>query len=315
MVNQPRRYDTESHGAGPSNLDAPDSTITSLIRRDDQHSFQWSRVPYSLFTSDKHNDTNNTNNEEQLLLPPPRSGAASVVVNGKLYVFGGFGGGTGRLDDFYVFDFSTLTWDEVEIIGDEKPGCRENNGACVISDGSSSKSHNKIIVFGGYNGNTWLSDLWSYDITSRRWTCIQESSASSSSSNDTDNVNDETTATSDVINTSTMAAEGPSAGNGRVQDDGVTARNNNRTNLSRKRPCCRFGYVSLVHDNKFILWGGFDGTKWMNDMWIFDFGSDKWNEIQQLGTPPSRRSCPAWAKDEKFIYIHGGFDGIERKDE
>ena len=312
MVVQLHRFDTESHGAGPSNLNASDSSVTSLIRRVDQNSFQWSRVPYSLFTSD-NNRTNSNGNEEQLFLPPPRSGAASVVVNGKLYVFGGFGGGTGRLDDFYVFDFSTLTWDEVETIGDEKPGCRENNGACVIS-GSSSSSHSKIIVFGGYNGSTWLSDLWSYDITSMRWTCIQESLASSpSSSNDADDVNDETR-TSAVIDTSTMAAGGPSVGNGRVQG-GMTARNNNRTNLSRKRPCCRFGYVSLVHDGKFILWGGFDGTKWMNDMWIFDFDSNKWNEIQQLGIPPSRRSCPAWAKDEKFVYIHGGFDGIERKDE
>jgi N-acetylneuraminic acid mutarotase len=314
MVDQPRRFDTESHGAGPSNLNASDSSATSLIRRVDQNSFQWSRVPYFLFTSD--NNRTNKNNEEQLFVPPPRSGAASVVVNGKLYVFGGFGGGTGRLDDFYVFDFSTLTWDVVETIGDEKPGCRENNGACVIS--GSSSSHSKIIVFGGYNGSTWLSDLWSYDITSRRWTCIQESLASSpsSSSNDADNVNDETTTTttSAVIDTSTMAAGVPSVGNGRVLG-GVTARNNDRTNLSRKRPCCRFGYVSLVHDNKFILWGGFDGTKWMNDMWIFDFDSDKWNEIQQLGIPPSRRSCPAWAKDEKFVYIHGGFDGIERKEE
>lgn len=35
--------------------------------------------------------------------PPPaaRSGAASVVVRGKLYVFGGYGGGTGRLSDFW----------------------------------------------------------------------------------------------------------------------------------------------------------------------------------------------------------------------
>lgn len=33
--------------------------------------------------------------------PMPRSGAASVVVRGKLYVFGGYGGGSGRLSDFW----------------------------------------------------------------------------------------------------------------------------------------------------------------------------------------------------------------------
>jgi len=79
-------------------------------------------------------------------LPPPRSGAASVVVKGKLYVFGGYGGGTGRLDDFWSFDFERNVWEEVPVLSNEKPGCRENNGV-VISDSSRS-----IYLFGGYNG-------------------------------------------------------------------------------------------------------------------------------------------------------------------
>ena len=77
-------------------------------------------------------------------LPPPRSGAASIVVKGKLYVFGGYGGGTGRLDDFYSYDFETHEWQEVQVLSEYKPGCRENNGV-VISDSSS-----EIYLFGGY---------------------------------------------------------------------------------------------------------------------------------------------------------------------
>ena len=46
------------------------------------------------------------------VLPPPRSGAASVVVKGGLYMFGGYGGGTGRLDDFYCFDFEAKRWSQ-----------------------------------------------------------------------------------------------------------------------------------------------------------------------------------------------------------
>ena len=38
----------------------------------------WSKVPVSPRSTE---------------VPPPRSGAASVVVGGKLYVFGGYGGG------------------------------------------------------------------------------------------------------------------------------------------------------------------------------------------------------------------------------
>lgn len=83
--------------------------------------------------------------------PPPRSGAASVVVSGKLYVFGGYGGGTGRLDDFWSFDFASGLWEEVAVESDIKPGCRENNGV-VISD----ERNLLIYLFGGYNGGRCL---------------------------------------------------------------------------------------------------------------------------------------------------------------
>ena len=42
-------------------------------------------------------------------IPGPRSGAASVIVDTKMYMFGGYGG-SGRLDDFYEFDFETKGW-------------------------------------------------------------------------------------------------------------------------------------------------------------------------------------------------------------
>jgi len=119
-------------------------SITNVprLRMEQRQCLSWSKVPLS--PSNK-------------VIPPPRSGAASVVVQRKLYLFGGYGGtagGTGRLDDFYSFDFETRTWQEVEVLSTEKPGCRENNGV-VISDSSDC-----IYLFGGYDGNSWLNDLW-----------------------------------------------------------------------------------------------------------------------------------------------------------
>ena len=61
--------DPESIGAGPPNA-APLSMVPRMQR--DRQSFLWSRVHLS---HDSH-------------IPPPRSGAASVVVQGKLYMFG-----------------------------------------------------------------------------------------------------------------------------------------------------------------------------------------------------------------------------------
>ena len=59
-------------------------------------------------------------------------GAASVVVGNKLYVFGGYGG-SGRLADFFEYDFETKTFGEVRTAGDS-PGVRENNGVVLYKN-------------------------------------------------------------------------------------------------------------------------------------------------------------------------------------
>ena len=203
-------------------------------------------------------------------IPPPRSGAASVVVKGKLWVFGGYGGGTGRLDDFYSYDFDTGLWEEVQVLSRERPGCRENNGVAI------SDSSRDIILFAGYNGSNWLNDMWKFDIETKCWTCIHQSS---------DPMADEPDAAVGV---------GPNQVKGTI-------------------PCRRFGYVSVVHDGKFILWGGFDGMRWLSDMHVFEFKTNTWTEIQAKGQVPSARSCPAWARDETHLLLHGGYDGLVRK--
>jgi N-acetylneuraminic acid mutarotase len=201
----------------------------------------------------------------------------------QLYVFGGYGGGTGRLDDFYAFDFMGSSWEEVQVLSDEKPGCRENNGV-VTSDDS-------IILFGGYNGASWLNDLWKFDIATKRWTCLEESSA-------------------DVLRGGVATDDETNAA------IGVPQGGDNLPSLARRnKPSCRFGYVSVVHDNKLVVWGGFDGQRWLNDMYVYDFAISAWSEIQQLGMLPSVRSCPAWVGDGKYLYIQGGYDGLERKEE
>lgn len=168
------------------------------------------------------------------------------------------------------------SWEEVKVLSAEKPGCRENNGV-VIGDSS------RVYLFGGYNGNSWLNDLWMFDIDTQRWTCIQESSDPN-----------------------------PSADNAALGNLSVVNRQP-KAGSSGAVPSRRFGYVSVVHNNKFVLFGGFDGSRWLNDMYEFDFKTKTWREIHTRGQLPSVRSCPAWAKDETHVYIQGGYDGVERK--
>lgn len=198
----------------------------------------------------------------------------------------GYGGGTGRLDDFYSYSFeSDAGWERVEVLPESpRPGCRENNGV-VIGDCS------RMYLFGGYNGSTWLNDLWMFDIDTRAWTCIQESTATAAEGGG-------------------AVVGGPIVGGVGGGDVGADGSNlgiapTSSSPSSSEGPSRRFGYVSVVHNNKFVLFGGFDGARWLNDMFEFNLGTKTWKRIEARGTLPSMRSCPAWAKDDRYVYIHG----------
>lgn len=79
--------DPESIGAGPLNV--PPSRFSTPRFHKDRQCFQWSRVISS----------------HDSIVPPPRSGAASVVVQGKLYMFGVSDFGIGL--NFFSFVFSS----------------------------------------------------------------------------------------------------------------------------------------------------------------------------------------------------------------
>jgi hypothetical protein len=94
-------------------------------------------------------------------LPHLEVRGASVVVNGELYVFGGYGGGLGQLDDFY-FNFESGDLGRGASAVSEKQVVVRTM-ALLISD-----SERKMFCL-GYNGNSWLNDLWEFD-ESKRWT-------------------------------------------------------------------------------------------------------------------------------------------------
>lgn len=297
-------HDPERFGAaGPAAPTSSHATATSTAGTNprrlqhDQQAYVWSKVHINPSVSGIPGEA------AQTIVPPPRSGAASVVVQDKLYVFGGYGGGTGRLDDFYAFDFHASSWEQVRVLSDTQPGCRENNGVVVLSDRDQS-----IILFGGYNGHRWLNDLWKFDIATQRWTCLEESSPDTINNNTiigNNNANANNIANNNNGNMMMMAQDDDetnnAAGMGLQQQQQQL-----QQNISPQRPSCRFGYVSVVYDNKLVLWGGFDGQRWLNDMYIYDFGTSQWSQVQQAGTLPSIRSCPASAADGKYLYIQGG---------
>mmetsp|Transcript_21045 Transcript_21045/g.27378 ORF Transcript_21045/g.27378 Transcript_21045/m.27378 type:complete len:446 (+) Transcript_21045:552-1889(+) len=77
-------------------------------------------------------------------------------------------------------------------------------------------------------------------------------------------------------------------------------------------PASRFGYVSVVHGSRFILFGGYDGTAWLNDTHEYDFDTELWKSVETKGQIPSIRSCPSWCKEGNKVFVFGGYDGVRR---
>lgn len=74
-------------------------------------------------------------------------------------------------------------------------------------------------------------------------------------------------------------------------------------------PARRFGHASVIHNDKLIVFGGClrRGTRsHLDKLHVFDFSTATWTEIQAEGDLPRNRSCAAWAKQNKHVYIHGG---------
>ena len=87
-----------------------------------------------------------------------------------------------------------------------------------------------------------MNDLWKYDIETQHWTCIQESSGPSSATSAA--ANDGTTTNNDELSLS--------------NHNGMVPQQQQQPVVKGKVPTRRFGYVSVVHNGKFVLFGGFD---------------------------------------------------------
>ena len=77
-------------------------------------------------------------------------------------------------------------------------------------------------------------------------------------------------------------------------------------------PSTRFGYVSAVWKDSFIVFGGYDGSTWLNDMHEFNFTKAKWARLEVVGIAPCNRSCPSWATYKHSMFVFGGYDGVHR---
>lgn len=245
-------------------------------------------------------------------IPQARSGAASAVANGKLYVFGGYGGRNSRLDDFHCYDFKSNEWNPVEVRSHITPGCRENNGIVSTDSGQ------KLILFGGYSGTSWLNDLWVYDISEKTWECVEESS--------------------DYVPFDLASNPRPSRRFGYVSVvhgnkliimfgfDGSQWLNDiyefnfdslewqvviSNGDVPSRRSCPAW----VKNDHMIYVHGGYNGINRLSDLYSFNIITRSWNRMVCKGNPPSPRYLHSSSLYNGKLFIYAGYSENKRLDD
>ncbi len=76
--------------------------------------------------------------------------------------------------------------------------------------------------------------------------------------------------------------------------------------------CVITSISSLNNDACFILFGGYTGSAYLNDLWAYDFNLQGWNQLTTTGTAPSIRagmSYGLFGVSNNFLVIFGGYNG------
>lgn len=94
--------------------------------------------------------------------PSARSLHAAALLNGVLYVFGGYDG-LQRVNTFHAFSFAEKRWSPVlpSANSANPPSPRDRHVALAFG--------NSFYVHGGFDGTSRVSDFWGFDFSSMAW--------------------------------------------------------------------------------------------------------------------------------------------------
>ena len=239
-------------------------------------------------------------------LPSERNGHTMVVLNNKIYIFGGFGlksdGQLGHLNDFYEIDIEQSTSTELNITG-TLPTKRHQHTMVVLND--------KIYIFGGYGinsvgVNSWLNDFYEIDIeqsTSTELTITITGTLPTKRHQHT----------MVVLNNKIYIFGGFSGINGvfsnfnNFYEIDIEQSTSTELTITGTLPSARNEHTMVVLNNKIYIFGGFGGTH-LNNFYKIDIEQSTSTELNISGTlPTARKEHTMVVTMDNKIYIFGGY--------
>ncbi|XP_050281975.1 protein GLUTELIN PRECURSOR ACCUMULATION 3 [Quercus robur] len=239
--------------------------------------------------------------------PSPRAFHIAVAIDCHMFIFGGRYGGK-RLGDFWVLDTDIWQWSELTSFGD-LPSPRDFAAASAIGN-------RKIVMYGGWDGKRWLSDVYVLDTISLEW---MELSVSGS------------LPPPRCGHTATMVEKrllvyGGRGGGGPIMGDlwglkGLIEEENEtpgwtQLKLPGQAPSPRCGHTVTSGGHYLLLFGGHGTGGWLsrydiyyNDSIVLDRLSAQWKRLPTGNEPPAARAYHSMTSIGSRHLLIGGFDG------
>ncbi|XP_050210480.1 protein GLUTELIN PRECURSOR ACCUMULATION 3 [Mercurialis annua] len=239
--------------------------------------------------------------------PSPRAFHIAVSIDCHMFIFGGRSGSR-RMGDFWVLDTDIWQWSELTSFGD-LPSPRDFSAASAIGN-------QKIVMYGGWDGKKWLSDVYLLDTISLEWTELSVTGALPPPR---------------CGHTATMLEKrlliyGGRGGGGPIMGDlwalkGLIEEENEtpgwtQLKLPGQAPSSRCGHTITSGGNYLLLFGGHGTGGWLsrydlyyNDCVVLDRVSAQWKRLPTTGDPPPARAYHTMTCIDSRHLLFGGFDG------
>jgi N-acetylneuraminic acid mutarotase len=232
--------------------------------------------------------------------PSARSLHAAALLNGSLYIFGGYSGAE-RVNTFHAYSFAEKRWSPVlpSAHSTHPPSPRDRHVSLAFG--------NSVYVHGGFDGTSRISDFWAFDFSTMTWrevVALQGRAPSPRHSH------------AAVVHGHSAYFYGGYDGSYKsdLHEFDIALSRWSAVPAAGRRPRARYRATAVVHKNQMILYGGHDGTRHLSDTHVFDFDTSTWSSLVTEGTPPIPRDSHVSVIHSNSMYVFGGSSGSAMND-